>query len=576
MRLAAYVAAALVIVAGVTVGTVLGIGGGQGVYGVDNGQGGHWEKLSITQSGGSMVQPLVMDPRDSSILYAGSQDGLYKTTDGAATWRQILSFGSGSYYVILDPESPSTLYVVWSSWTSSLLPGAAQAEKLVRSDDGGNTWTELTANLVDAVKRDYKQQAWHVGGPLFGSGADGSAIYFSIRFKSKPEYPGPYWRSTDRGVTWALADAAERDRVIAAQRPYPSFLDEWHEYLVDAQGRVVGWPRSGVVDPNDPSVIYAGTGTGVCKSTDKGKTWTDASVGMTSEVERRPCHRSRFSLRSLCGRQGRHLQVRGRRWHLEADLGRRLLEKDDLWQQHLLAGYRSLGDIHAVCLDVRRAVPEHRRRSDLDQAGRHAPCERGYLRRESSVGTGRPRRPRDRVRQVRIQDLLRSTDGGDNWTKVLENIAPAESTEVAILADSNDPSTMYATTVEFATTAGESNEYAAVKSVDGGATWKTMIGSEKAGGPFELVLDPNDPAAIYRRQLRSSQSTSQSPEGGNTEDQVGLEDLKAVLSRSLDGGATWEQIDITGLPGLMMQLVCRSSVEGHMVRVHYAARRSAP
>jgi photosystem II stability/assembly factor-like uncharacterized protein len=557
VRLAVYAVLALIVAAGVTVGTVLGLdANGQGVYGVDNGNGGYWDKLSLTQQGGKNVYPLEMDPRDSSILYACSQDGLYKTGDGAATWKQILSFGSGSYYVSLDPESSSTVYVVWSSWTSSLLPGAKQTEKLMRSDDGGNSWTELTQNLVDAVRRDYNEPAWKLTSLLFGSSADGSAIYVAAPPKSKNQYPYPFWRSTDHGVTWVLADEAERDRMLSAQHPYPSFLDEWHEYLLDAEGHVVGWPTSGVVDPNDPSLIYAGTGTGVFKSTDKGKTWTDTSAGMTREVGGDfVIDPGSPSVLYVAGADG---------IFKSGDAGA-------TWRRILDAGFEK-GDLEAsgnsICtLVIAPSAPSTLYAWTSDGLSRSNDRGETWSKRDGTslldaatydAGRGLTLVASDDAETVFAQagsNLFRSTDGGDSWTIVLREIA-SYSTGAALMADPNDPSTMYATTVAFATTAGEENRYAAVKSVDKGATWKTIIGSDKAEGYFELVMDTNDPVAIYMRRSLSLPSTSQSPGGGTTEGNADIEDQKTVLSRSLDGGITWEQLDSTGLPGPILRLVC--------------------
>jgi hypothetical protein len=63
----------------------------------------------------------VIDPKDSNIVYVAAQGplwgpggdrGLYKTTDGGKTWKQILkiSENTGVTDVVIDPQNPETIY----------------------------------------------------------------------------------------------------------------------------------------------------------------------------------------------------------------------------------------------------------------------------------------------------------------------------------------------------------------------------------------------------------------------------------------------------------------------------------
>ncbi|RCK71847.1 MAG: hypothetical protein ANABAC_2670 [Anaerolineae bacterium] len=61
-----------------------------------------------------IIYAVAIDPNDPSILYASSDDGvLFKSTDGGATWDDIVFF---QYQVSLtalaiDPQASTTIYV---------------------------------------------------------------------------------------------------------------------------------------------------------------------------------------------------------------------------------------------------------------------------------------------------------------------------------------------------------------------------------------------------------------------------------------------------------------------------------
>jgi photosystem II stability/assembly factor-like uncharacterized protein len=82
---------------------------------------------------------------------AGGDRGVYKTTDGGKTWRQVLKVDewTGANEVHLDPNDPSVLYAstyqrhrhVWTLINGG--PGSG----IYKSVDGGETWTKLKNGL---------------------------------------------------------------------------------------------------------------------------------------------------------------------------------------------------------------------------------------------------------------------------------------------------------------------------------------------------------------------------------------------------------------------------------------------
>ncbi len=83
-----------------------------------------------------------------------AQRGVFRSTDGGETWQQVLSKdeNTGAVDLAFDPTSPETVFaVLWaarqapweigSSWTLSANNG------LYKSTDGGTTWRQVTAGL---------------------------------------------------------------------------------------------------------------------------------------------------------------------------------------------------------------------------------------------------------------------------------------------------------------------------------------------------------------------------------------------------------------------------------------------
>jgi photosystem II stability/assembly factor-like uncharacterized protein len=175
---------------------------------------------------------ITIDPRDSSVVYVASQGplwrsggerGVYKTTDGGATWERVLhvSDDTGVNEVHMDPRNPDVLYA--SSYQRrrhvyTLVDGGPESA-IYKSTDAGATWRKLTEGLpkVDMGK---------IG--LAVSPANPDYIYAVI--EAQRDKSGTF-RSTDRGETWSKMS----DYVSGSPQYYNEFI----------------------ADPKDPNRVYA-------------------------------------------------------------------------------------------------------------------------------------------------------------------------------------------------------------------------------------------------------------------------------------------------------------------------------
>ncbi len=165
--------------------------------------------------------------------------GIYRTTDGGATWQRTLhvSDSTGAVDVEFNAGDPSVLYA--SMWRAERKPwtiiSGAREGGVYRSTDGGTTWSRLTNGLP---------------GGLIGksnvavSKADPRRVYVLLEAK-----PGMgLYRSDDGGDSFALV--SENPQLTT--RPF---------YYT-----TIG------ADPTNADVVYAGA-EGYFKSTDGGRTW---------------------------------------------------------------------------------------------------------------------------------------------------------------------------------------------------------------------------------------------------------------------------------------------------------------
>lgn len=88
---------------------------------------------SIGPEGGS-IQALAIDPQSPGTVYASTNAGLFKSTDGAMSWTRTGFTGRGGL-VVIDPRNSSTVYLRTNY-------------DLFKSTDGGATWDALSGLLA--------------------------------------------------------------------------------------------------------------------------------------------------------------------------------------------------------------------------------------------------------------------------------------------------------------------------------------------------------------------------------------------------------------------------------------------
>lgn len=172
---------------------------GDGVYKSEDG-GKSFKNMGLGKS--EHIGMIAIDPNNSNVVYvaaygpvwsAGGERGIYKTSDGGKTWKQVLfvSEHTGFNEIHMDPRNSEVLYACAHQrrrheWT--YISGGPESA-IYKSTDGGNTWNKL-GNGMPA------NDMGRIG--LAISPANPDVLYAIVEAS---EGKGVY-RSEDRGASW--------------------------------------------------------------------------------------------------------------------------------------------------------------------------------------------------------------------------------------------------------------------------------------------------------------------------------------------------------------------------------------
>jgi photosystem II stability/assembly factor-like uncharacterized protein len=259
---------------------------GDGVYKSTDG-GKTWKNVGLKHS--EHIGKILIDPRDSDTVYVAAQGplwgpggdrGLYKTTDGGATWKHVLNIDkdTGVTDVVLDPKNPNVLLAasyqrrrhVWTLVDGG--PGSA----IRRSTDGGKTWQKITAGLPSV-------DLGRIG--LAAAPTDPKTVYAIVEAADKQ---GGIFRSTDFGKTWQkrnpfdqqaqyyahlVVDPANKDRLYVLN-VLVQVSDDGGSTLRPLGDRDKHVDSHEIwIDPADAKHYLVGCDGGVYESFDRAATW---------------------------------------------------------------------------------------------------------------------------------------------------------------------------------------------------------------------------------------------------------------------------------------------------------------
>jgi photosystem II stability/assembly factor-like uncharacterized protein len=203
-----------------------------------------WVTLNLGIGVNDQVFDVALDPSDSSIIWAGIADAsgaqpvnVIRSTDGGGTWTNRtppLTAPISGRGIAVDPSDSNTVIAAFG--------GDFGGGQVWVTTDGGDSWTDRSAGLPD--------------NPMQAVVYDGARLLLGGGQRFGSEDVGLY-RSTDLGATWT-----------------PLHDNTWPVLVVDAIA----------VDPSDAQTILVATdGSGVNRTTDGGATW-EIGIGGTGSL----------------------------------------------------------------------------------------------------------------------------------------------------------------------------------------------------------------------------------------------------------------------------------------------------
>lgn len=222
-----------------------------GMWRSDDG-GKSWKNIGLKD--GRHIIRIVVHPRNPDILWVAvmghlfgpnEERGVYKSTDGGKTWKRTLFINNqtGCSDLVMEPGNPHVLYAgMWRLIrTPYSLESGGEGSGLWKSDDGGETWKNISVN------KGLPKGVWGIVGVAVAP-SNTDKVYAIIENKE-----GGLFSSSDGGETWTLTSNDNNIRQRA-----------WYYTKV-------------YVDPKNENKVYC-PNVGFMRSNDGGKTFQSIST----------------------------------------------------------------------------------------------------------------------------------------------------------------------------------------------------------------------------------------------------------------------------------------------------------
>jgi photosystem II stability/assembly factor-like uncharacterized protein len=291
-----------------------------------------WTHIGLDNT--RQIGRVIVDPANANRVYVAAlghiytsnpDRGVFRSTDGGATWKKVLFDPKrpndvGAVDLAIDPNNPRVIYASlwatrrppWSVYAPANLPGGG----LFKSTDGGDTWKKLGGGLPDddfvgrigiAIAPSNSKRIWAVVDdlgsasppPRPGRGPGGSTVPDPTP-AAKPT--GGLYISNDAGVTWKMVSAETRlgsrgwyfnAVTVDPVNPDRAFIINTATYLTSDGGKtfvpVKGAPGGDDyhqlwINPKDPNRMVLSSDQGTVVSVDGSKTWSSWYNQPTAQI----------------------------------------------------------------------------------------------------------------------------------------------------------------------------------------------------------------------------------------------------------------------------------------------------
>lgn len=483
----------------------------RGIFRSDDG-GKTWKKVLYKddRTGGSDV---VLDPKNPRIVYAalwedtlgpwedgnqysGTHGGLFKSTDGGNSWKQLtngLPDDVTQINVTVSPARTSRLYAVLSTKVEG---GYASGRGLgvYRSDDAGANWQKITDDPRPAMKIG--------GGDLSVPVAD-------------PEDPDTVYvtsivtvRSTDGGKTWiSLRGAPGGD----------DYQNLW-------------------INPRDPRILLLVSDQGAVISVNRGESWSSwynqptaqiYHVAATNTFPYQVCGGQQESGSVCISTRGNDGEITFREWHPAGIIEYGYAAPDPLHPNIVYgAGRTEVSRYDSVTGEVQNVTPLPMRkagfRADRTEPILFSPVDPHTLYYASN-------------------HLFKTTDYGHTWETISPDLSQEHSGQPASLAPLTPEQQAQRRGVIYAVAASYKTAQTIWAGTDDGLVWITRDG----GANWSNITPPGLMPWSKIAQIDASRFDDDT--AYVAVNRMRIDDLRPYAFRTHDGGKSWQSIS-AGLP----------------------------
>ncbi len=482
-----------------------------------------------------------------------AQRGIYRSTDGGQTWQKVLSKNpdTGGDDVVMDPSNPQTVYAtLWEGrqgpWEYGNSYGGAEGG-IFKSTDGGNTWRQLTNGLPAHLTQAYVAIAR----------SEPSRLYASIATAQTSGYESDknmgFYRSDDAGASWyrATNDPRPAMRIGGGDLPVPAVDPKdpdivYSTSIVTVRSTDGGKTWTSIrgapggddyqniwINPLHPHIILLVSDQGAIVTVNGGKTWSSwynqptaqlYHVQATNGFPYKVCSGQQESGSVCISSRGNDGAITFRDWHPVAAIEYGYVAPDPLHADIFYgAGRNQVSKYNWTTGQVQDVTPipvlGTKYRVDRTQPIIFSPVDPHVLYYAANM-------------------LFKTSDGGATWQRISPDLArqhPGIPSSLGHLAD-KDPraakqrGVIYALGPSFHSLntiwAGTDDGYIWVTH-DGGKNWKNVTPPEMT--PWSKVTQIT---ASHFDDLTAYASVSR----------FRVDDLKPYIYRTHDGGKTWQLI----------------------------------
>jgi photosystem II stability/assembly factor-like uncharacterized protein len=539
---------------------------GDGVYRTSDG-GKTWRYLGLAET--RQISRIRIHPRNPDVVYVAAlghvwapnpERGLYRSTDGGATWKKLLfrNDSTGLIDLAMDPSDPAVLYAAF--WQAGRTPwqlvSGGKGGGILKSTDGGETWKELTrnpglpkgllGNIGLSISRSKPARVWAI------VEADSGGVFVS-------DDAGDHWRRVNderklRQRAWyysrIYADPRDTNTVYVSNVRLQKSTDGGRSF------KPVRSPHGDSHDlwiaPDDPQRMIEGNDGGANVTRNGGKSWTSQAfataqfyhVATTNHFPYKVCGAQQDNS-TLCGPSRAEGGITQDDW-VDAGGGESgyVVPRPDQPDVVYAGSYGGLLTRKDTRTGLTRSIDPWPQNPMGHSAG-----DLKYRFQWTYPILVSPHDPR--TLYVGANVLFRSRDEGEHWDVISPDLTRHDP---KTLGASGGPITKDQTSVEYygtIFTIAESPKEAGVLwtgsddgrvflSRDGGATWKDVTPKDLA--PFTRIslidASPHRPGTAFVAANRYQ-----------------LDDLRPYAWRTDDFGATWKRIDAGIAPTLFVRVI---------------------